>query len=374
MKLLYFTIQFNMAGGLARIVTDKVNWLVEHGYEVTICNIEPMAVNPYYPLDQRVRLICGGIATTPGGIMTRMKGVMRASRRLSQVIDEVQPDVVVNAHCPLVTCLLPFTHRSIPKVVEIHQSLQGLEVFDRQFMSPMAGWLHLHSIKWIYARYDRFVVLTHGDLSAWGRPRNARVIPNFANFLQGPAATQEQSPMKQIILLARLMPQKRIDLMMRVWALLANDFPDWHVKVLGEGMSRSELERLRADLGIEQTFLMPGEVKDVREELSRSDIFCLTSEYEGFGIVVLEAQQMGIPVVAFRYVGVDDLIEDGQDGYVIPFGDVEAFAQRLRELMSSAEERQRLSDNGRIAVRKFDKENVMQRWVTLFAEIKRQRD
>ena len=330
--------------------------------------------------------------------MTRMKGVMRAARRLSQVIDEVQPDVVVNAHCPLVTWLLPFTHRSIPKVVEIHQSLQGLEVFDRQFMSPVARVLHLRCIKWIYARYDRFVVLTHGDLSAWGRPRNARVIPNFANFSQSTVAIDEQShnasqstvavdeqshiasqsttatDERQIILLARLMPQKRIDLMMRVWALLAKDFPDWHVKVLGEGMSRSELERLRADLGIEQTFLMPGEVRDVREELSKSDIFCLTSEYEGFGIVVLEAQQMGIPVVAFRYVGVDDLIEDGQDGYVIPFGNVEAFAQRMRELMSSAEERQRLSDNGRIAVRKFDKENVMQRWVTLFAEIKRQRD
>lgn len=372
MKLLYFTIQFNIAGGLARIVTDKVNWLVEHGYEVTICNIEPLEVMPYYPLDQRVRLICGGIATTPGGIMTRLKGVMRAARRLSQVIDEIRPDVIVNAHCPLVTWLLPFTHCSIPKVVEIHQSLQGLEVFDRQFMSPMARVLHLHSIKWIYARYDRFVVLTHGDMAAWGKPRNARVIPNFANFSQCTAATQSQkstSAEKQIILLARLMPQKRIDLMMRVWVLLAKDFPDWHVKVLGEGMSRSELERLRANLGIDETFLMPGEVKDVREELSQSDIFCLTSEYEGFGIVILEAQQMGIPVVAFRYVGVDDLIEDGQDGYVIPFGDVEAFAQQLRELMSSFEERKRLSGNGRIAVRKFDKENVMLRWTSLFSEL-----
>lgn len=370
MKLLYFTIQFSMAGGLARIVTDKVNWLVAHGYEVTICNIEPLEVVPYYPLDERVKLMRGNIATTPGGILTRMKGVLRARKRLSQVIEESRPDIIINAHCPLVTWLLPFSHRSIPKVMEIHQSLQGLEVFDRQFMSPMARRLHLWSIRWIYQRYDRFVVLTHGDMAAWGSPSNARVIPNFANFVDGshPLGTDCKTQ-KQILLLARLMPQKRIDLMMQVWALLAKDFPDWHVTVLGEGLSRSELEQLRHRLEIEDSFSMPGEVKEVKQELATSDIFCLTSEYEGFGIVVLEAQQMGLPVVAFRYVGVDDLITDGENGYVVPFGDVHAYAERLRRLMSSAEERKRLAENGRASVQKFDKECVMQRWVELFQQL-----
>lgn len=383
MKLLYFTIQFNMSGGLARIVTDKVNWLADHGYEVTICNIEPLDVKPYYPLDERVRLMRGDIQTTPGGILTRMRGVMLAVRRMCAVIDEVRPDVIVNAHCPLVTWLLPWERgfrrilghkvagKSIAKVMEIHQSWQGLEVFDRQFMSPVARCLHLRCVRWIYARYDLFVVLTHGDLAAWGTPGNARVIPNFADVANKPPLDGPIVKERQILLLARLMPQKRIDLMMKAWALLAGDFPEWHVTVLGEGMERNALERLRSSLGVEQSFLLPGEVKDVRSALAKSEIFCLTSEYEGFGIVVLEAQQMGVPVVAFRYVGVDDLIEDGRDGYVVPFGDVEHLAAKLRHLMENPQERHRLAEQGLASVRKFDKELVMKKWTFLFEELTR---
>lgn len=68
MRLLYFTIQINMVGGLARIVIDKINWLVAHGYEVTLCNIENLPLKPTYQIDARVKLIQGNIQTTPGGL------------------------------------------------------------------------------------------------------------------------------------------------------------------------------------------------------------------------------------------------------------------------------------------------------------------
>ena len=61
MKLLYFTIQINMLGGLAKIVIDKINWLVDHGYDVTLCNIERLEVVPAYPIDSRVKLVRGDI-------------------------------------------------------------------------------------------------------------------------------------------------------------------------------------------------------------------------------------------------------------------------------------------------------------------------
>ena len=181
MKLLYFTIQINMVGGLARIVIDKINWLVDKGYDITLCNIEALDVKPAYPIDPRVKLIRGDIQTKPGGILTRAKGVMGAVNRTKEVIQQVKPDIIINAHCPLVTWILPFVCRDIPKLVEIHQSRQGLEVFNRQFMSPLARWGHRHAIKWIYSRYDQFVVLTNGDKEAWSC-KNCIVIPNFVDL------------------------------------------------------------------------------------------------------------------------------------------------------------------------------------------------
>ena len=269
------------------------------------------------------------------------------------------------------TWILPFVCRDIPKIVEIHQSRQGLEVFNRQFMSPFARWGHRHAIKWIYSRYDRFVVLTNGDKETWGC-KNSIVIPNFHNFEVLKILLKRQE-FHQIIMLARLMPQKRIDLMIDVWTKLAKEFPEWRVKVLGEGMLRSQLETKIRKLGLHESFLLPGEVKDVTEELQASDILCLTSEYEGFGIVLIEAMAKGIPMMAFEYVGVHDIINDGVDGFVVPFGDVDGYAEKLKQLMTDKELYRRLATEALISVHKFDKEKVMQKWEVLFNDLLRSR-
>ena len=274
MKLLYFTIQINMLGGLAKIVIEKINWLVAHGYDVTLCNIERLDVVLAYPIDPRVKLVRGDISTVPGGALTRLKGVLGAVKRTREIIEQERPDVIVNAHCPLVTWLLPWVSGKIPTIIEMHQSRQGLEVFNQQFMGAFSRWLHRWSIRWIYGKYDKFVVLTNGDKGAWNL-KNCVVIPNFSSIsaptekkahtdltehtdfktinianndncsnkisVKSVSSVRElnEREKKQIIVLARLMPQKRIDLMIEVWAKLAKDFPDWQVKVLGDGMLKS---------------------------------------------------------------------------------------------------------------------------------------
>lgn len=372
MKLLYFCIQMDQVGGVARIESDKINWLAAHGYDITVCDIEDWEMQPYYPLDARVRFMTAGIATTPGNPWVRLKGVVRAISRVRQIIREEQPDIIVNAHCPLVTWILPFVTPHTPIVAEMHQSRQGLEVFDRQFMGRIGRWLHRWSVRWIYSQYDQFVCLTNEDLQAW-HLSNARAIPNFSSL--GAEETKVRSHVddgsRQIVVVARLAPQKRIDLMMQIWQRLKPDFPDWHVKVLGDGFEADRLRALCIEMGLESTFLMPGAVRDVRPELVASDLLCLTSEYEGFGIVLIEAMQLGIPIMAFEYVGVHDIIRDGYDGYVVPFGDIDAYVSRLRQLMTSATERARLATNAKQSVRKFDKEHVMQQWDTLFRTLRR---
>lgn len=386
MRLLYFVIQMDQLGGVARIVTDKVNWLVAHGYDVTVCDIENWAVTPYYELDPRVKFRVGYMQTTPGGVVKRLQGVWRCFGKVRQVLAEEQPDVVVNAHCPLVTWVLPLLRlcgaaspgadrtRRPCLITEMHQSRQGLEVFNRRFMSPLGRWLHRWSIRWIYGRYDKFVVLTHGDQRQW-RLDNSVVIPNFSTLTAGVAddlrrcAASDARADHQIVMLARLMPQKRIDLMLEAWARVAGDFPDWHVKVLGDGMERQRLEQKARELGVADSFLMPGGVKDVRPELAASDVLCLTSEYEGFGIVLIEAMLMGVTVMAMEYVGVRDIVSDGDDGIVVPFGDVAAYAGKLRWLMQHPEERTRLAKAARASVGKFEKETVMRRWTALFTQI-----
>jgi len=366
MKILYFTIQINLIGGYSRIVIDKANWLAQHGYDVTICDIESWPTPPCYPLDKKVDFIQGNMDTTPGGILRRLKGTLSAVRRIKQIIRQVRPDVIVNAHCPIVAYSLPFVCLDIPKIIECHQSMQGIETFDRNMSSGFFSWFHRWSIRWIYGQYDSLIVLTEEDKRVWNL-KNCEVIYNFSNL----TCAAEEKPISnsdkhQIILLARLAAQKRIDLMIKIWERLFKKFPNWSVKVLGEGDQRPILEKMIAERRMEDSFLLPGAVQDVRPEVLKSDIFCLTSEYEGFGIVIIEAMQMGLPAIAFEFVGVHDIIEDNETGFIVPFPDIDRYADRLRLLISDKNERIRLSANARKSVKKFDKERIMEQWEAIF--------
>ena len=361
----------DQVGGVAKIESEKINWLVAHGYEVSVCDIESWEMHPYYPLDERVNFFIGNISTTPGNPFIRLKGVLNAFKRVRNIIRSERPDIIINAHCPLVTWIIPWVAGKIPVVAEMHQSRQGLKVFNQQFMGRFGRWLHRWSIRWIYGRYDRFVCLTNEDRNAW-KLNNAVTIPNFSSLSLHETNPKDRSIQRQdhqIIVIARLAPQKRLDLMMQVWQRLYKDFPSWHVKVLGDGFDADRLRIMCKNMGLEESFLMPGAVKDVREELIASDILCLTSEYEGFGIVLIEAMQLGIPVMAFEYLGVHDIIENGKDGYVVPFGDIDAYAEKLRYLMTNEKEQDRLAENAFVSVRRFEKEHVMEKWVSLFDEL-----
>ncbi|MCF0178711.1 MAG: glycosyltransferase family 4 protein [Bacteroidales bacterium] len=367
MKLLYFTIQINNLGGLARIVIDKINWLVVHGYEVTLCNIERVEVKPYYEIDKRVKLVRGDMSTEPGGAWTRIKGVLASIRRLRQIIAEEKPDVIINAHTPLITWVLPWMSRDIPKVMEVHQSRQGLEVFNKRYLSPRNQFLHRHMIRWIYGRYDRFVVLTTGDRDSWNL-KNCVVIPNFTTMqVSEKLGTSEEK--KSVVVLARLAPQKRIDLMIRIWEKVAATHKDWELNILGDGIDREALQQQIHDAGLDSSCHLLGAVTDVKPWLDKASVLALTSEYEGFGIVLIEAMLRRLAVIAFEYVGVHDIINNGTDGYVVPFGDIDEYASKLSELMDNAELREKFTDDAVRSVKKFDKEMVMSRWERLFAEI-----
>lgn len=379
MKLLYFTIQIHFLGGLSRIVSEKINWLVDQGYDVTLCNIERLDVKPAYPIDSRVKLIRGDISTTPGNAFTRIKGVTCAVSRVMEIIKEEQPDIIVNAHCPLVTWILPFVSKSgnltifkknrIPTIIEFHQSRQGLKIFNEKTTDTFSSWLHGWSIRWIYSKYHRFVTLTTEDMSAWNL-RNCIVIPNFSSIPPSEYVQDTERKNHQIIMLARLMPEKRIDLMIQIWSLISKKYPNWTVKVLGDGQMREFLELKIKEYQVQDSFFMPGAVKDVSEELEYSEIMCLTSEHEGLSLVLIEAMQKSVPVMAFEVSGIHDVINDGYNGFLVPFGNIYDYAEKLSKMIESPELRDQFRKNGKEFVKRFDKERVMGLWVDLFNSLK----
>ncbi len=133
--------------------------------------------------------------------------------------------------------------------------------------------------------------------------------------------------------LGRLEPQKAFEVLVDAAALLRRELPDLHVVVCGEGSERRSLERRVRAHGLDRTFLLPGNRRDVRDLLGTLDVATLPSRYEGRPVALMEYMAAARPVVATAVGGVPDVLHDGVDGVLVPPDDPAALASAIRRLL-----------------------------------------
>ena len=141
--------------------------------------------------------------------------------------------------------------------------------------------------------------------------------------------------LNRIISVARLYPQKNQKMMIEAFARIADEFPDWQLVIFGEGPLRSSLELLVKSLQLDGRVLLPGRTEHVIEELRKSKIFCLSSDYEGMSNSMIEALCVGLPIVTTNVSGVKELVDDNINGFVVECGDIDRMCSALSTLMGN---------------------------------------
>ena len=158
---------------------------------------------------------------------------------------------------------------------------------------------------------------------------------------------------------------KRLDRLLRIWKRVQDAHPDWHLQLVGEGPEQARLCRQAARLGLERVDFRPA-VSD-GSQYAQASIACLTSSYEGLNMFLLEAQQAGIPVMAFDCNGGMALaVQDGRSGVLVKPFDEKAYARALSALMDDSARRDEMAAKAREYVRRFDMESVGNEWLRLF--------
>lgn len=174
---------------------------------------------------------------------------------------------------------------------------------------------------------------------------------------------------KWIIAMGRLTEQKGFDILLDAFHKIAYDYPDWQLLILGEGELRSELERKRDDLGLNNQVIFPGRVDNPFPILKRSEMFVLSSRYEGFGNVIIEAMACALPVISTDCPsGPGEIIRNGIDGILVPNKDVSSLSAAIVELICDQQKRQSLSENALKAVKRFELPTIVEYWEDLMAE------
>ena len=218
--------------------------------------------------------------------------------------------------------------------------------------------------------YDHFVVLTNEDKGYWGMDKNISVIPNALNNTFRNVDLKETERTNKIIAVGRLAHQKHFSELIHIFSAIHDKAPNWGLEIIGNGPDKDRLQKLIDGLGLKSKVKLSPATSTIQEKYLTAGIYAMTSRYEGLPMVLLEAQACGLPIISYDCkCGPKDIINDGIDGYIIPMGNRQLFADKLLELIKDQELRQRMGNAAVASSKRFDEERIMKLWTSLFNKV-----
>lgn len=376
MKIIYCTHSTYNPGGMERVLLNKVTYLSQlPGWEVSVVTTDQHQRPPFYPFPEKVRMTDLDINYSDDndkGAWKKIFGYLRKrkehKRKLTALLQKEKPDIVVSLY-PSESSFIPDIKDGSKKVLELH----FCKFFRLQYgRKGLLGWID----KWrtrqderIVRRFDKFVVLTHEDRGYWGNLPNMEVIPNAAMHV---SKNYSDVTNKRVIAVGRLDYQKGFDRLIEAWELIqrTGEWTDWRLDIFGQGEWKDMLQQMIDERGLQHSVRINKPTKQIGEEYVKSSLLVMSSHYEGFPMVMIEAMACGLPVVSFDYkCGPKDIIQHGINGLRVPDGDIKALANDMMEVMADEAYRRMLSQNARKVVDTYSEEAVMKQWIRLFTSI-----
>lgn len=376
-KIVYCTPALYMAGGTERVLTTKANYFADQlGYDVTIVLTEGKNKPFFYPLSEKVKVInldinfeelwsCSFIKKI--WLYLRKQPVYK--RKLKAELMRIRPDVTIS--------LLRREINFLTKIKDGSRKIGELHINRAHFRTEEGE--HPGIVKILFAKVwmraivpklrhlDRLVVLTSSDRDAWSELSNVVVIPNP---LSVEPVSQSSLSSKRVIAIGRYSHEKGYDDLLNTWAEVQELVSDWRLDTFGDG-DRSSYDKMIDELHIDRSrCALHACTADVLREYLKSSIAVCSSNYEGFGMALVEAMACGVPVVSYDCPwGPRNIISNGVDGLLVENGNPHQLALALSSLMRQPTEIARMADNARHKVKRYKVDVVAKEWVMLFDEV-----
>lgn len=348
----------NTAGGAERVICDVTSYLADRrGHEVSLLTFDGEGEEPFYPVSRAVQPIRLAIGDTRSS--TSLPIFLRRTWALRRAVLMHSPDVVVAfMHSMFVPMAFALPGTGIPVIASEH--------IVRDYYRSRRAQLALFALAMPFLR----CVTVLSDSIARGYPRwiHRKMIvvtnPISPAFLREPPLEGSKDACL-ILSIGRFSRRKDHATLLAAFASLAEEFPQWSLRILGDGVLRPAIQAQVERLGLQDRVSLPGAVADVAGEFANASFFALASRYESFGLVFAEAMACGKASIAFvDCQGANELVEDGKTGLLVDGPDrIQAMAGGLRRLMMDPEAREAMGKRARHGVfRRFAIDRVCDRW------------
>ncbi len=374
MKLVYLYPELTIRGGSERVLTDKANYLAEHGLDVTIITESQMDRNVVFPLSPKVKLVDMGIDFNKQyehNFLYRgfiyQKCIRQYKKELTKLLYEIKPDIVITLMGRSLDFITSINDGSI-KIGEAHTTkahLRSYHLLEERgdFYKIIAKRLRKKQIT-NAGKLSALVLLTPQDAKDWEGVTKTYVIANAIH--QIPKASGALTN-KQAIMVGRYNDAKGYDYIVEAWSIVHQKHPDWTLDIYGSGELHDDVERWIKERELESTMIMHEPTNQITQKYLESSICILSSIYEGFPLVIMEAMSCGVPCVSFDTpFGPRNIIKNGEDGILVEYLNSQKLAEAICKVIEDDHLRKRLGGKAKQNIQRLSQDAIMKQWTDLF--------
>lgn len=335
-------------GGTVRTVVNTANYLVNNGYKVTIISIKKTYDYPKFDIDEKIKLqplfntkkqfaektvktlIVKVLNNIPSVLIDRNELLYKnlslyTDFLLLKSLKKLETDIVISTFPSLNFLSAKYVKKKTIKIGQEHAQLSAHHKSIRK------------KIKKYYGSLNCLTVLTPKEKEDYQSflktPLNINVIPNGINETEFKTNYEN----KVIVSAGRFVYEKGYERLISLYEPIAKKYPDWELRIYGSGIDFNlMLDTIFEKNLYNNVFLYPN-TPMIMEELSKASIFVLPSRFESFGMVVIEAMSVGLPVISYDTYGPSNIIDDAIDGYIIKMDEEKAFQEKIEQLITNHE-------------------------------------
>lgn len=349
-KIVFFTESMELMGGMERVIAFLANQFQDE-YEVIILTMYG-TTSPYFDVDSVIESL--NIHVSPTNSISKLKRYFLTWYKLrSYLKTHLDIDYLI-ANSPALCC------STILSTLGLQLNTKFVAFEHHKFFFPGKVWQFIRAK--MFFKYHKVIALTSDAHQSYLSIGCASVhIPNALSITIG---EQSQLIYKKIVAVGRLEPVKGFDKLIMAWKQVVNIYPDWVLEIVGTGSDEERLKHLVQGLDITNQVVFFGHALKIAHNYTNSSALVLSSQQEGFGLVLIEAMSHGLPCISFDCdSGPRDIIENGINGYLVEDQSVEDLVEKIEQYIAlTKEEKQTMSNCAKETSLRYSPDMIIDRW------------